>query len=239
MTTLVVGASGATGRKVVEQLLNLNEDVKIIVRNIKTMPETITNNQKVLILNENILEIEPSKLTEYVKDCDTVVSCLGHNLNFNGLFGKPRRLVTDAVKRLCIAIKDNHSEQKVKFLLMNTAGNRNLDLKEKISFKEKIIIGVLRFLLPPHADNVQAADYLRTRIGQNDKSIEWVVVRPDSLIDEESVSEYEIFSSPVRSAIFNSGSTSRVNVADFMVDLIRNDETWIKWKGQMPVIYNK
>ena len=111
--------------------------------------------------------------------------------------------------------------------------------KERISFGQKIVIGLLRLLLPPHVDNETAADYLRTKIGQNDGAIEWAVVRPDNLIDEDEVTEYEVFPSPNRSAIFDAGSTSRINVAHFMARLISEDDTWHTWKGQMPVIYNK
>ncbi len=121
---------------------------------------------------------------------------------------------------------------------MNTTGNRNRDLNESISFREKIVIGLIRLLLPPHRDNEQAADFLRTDIGQNNRIIEWVAVRPDNLIDEKKVSKYEVHTSPIRSAIFNAGQTSRINVGHFMADLITNDKTWNKWKGQMPVIYN-
>ena len=33
--------------------------------------------------------------------------------------------------------------------------------------------------------------------------------------------------------------TSRINVAHFMADLITDSDTWNRWKGKMPVIYNK
>ena len=105
---------------------------------------------------------------------------------------------------------------------MNTTGNRNRDLNERISFAQKFVIGLLRLLLPPHVDNEKAADYLRTQIGQNNKVIEWVTVRPDGLINEDQVSDYEIYPSPTRSAIFNAGKVSRINVAHFMADLINN-----------------
>ena len=104
---------------------------------------------------------------------------------------------------------------------------------------KKCIIWLLRLLVPPHIDNEEAADYLRTKIGQNDNTIKWVVVRPSSLIDEEDVSEYKTHSSPTRSAIFNDGKVSRVNIAAFMNKLITDQNLWEKWKGQMPVIYNK
>ncbi len=34
-------------------------------------------------------------------------------------------------------------------------------------------------------------------------------------------------------------STSRINVGSFMADLIIETDTWNKWKGQIPAIYNK
>jgi hypothetical protein len=122
---------------------------------------------------------------------------------------------------------------------MNTAGNRNRDLSERISVAQKFVIWLLRLLLPPTIDNEKAADYLRAEIGQNDGGIEWVAVRPDNLIDEGEVTEYTVHASPTRSAIFDAGTTSRINVGHFMADLITDQDTWNKWKGQMPVIYNK
>ena len=160
-------------------------------------------------------------------------------MTFKGMYGHPRKLVTDATRRLCEAIQANRPEKPTKFVLMNTTGNRNRDLNEPISFTEKFVVGLLRLLLPPHVDNEQAADYLRSKIGQNDKLIEWAAVRPDNLIDEDEVTPYDVYPSPIRSAIFDSGQTSRINVGYFMAELITEDDIWQKWQGQMPVIYNK
>ena len=93
--------------------------------------------------------------------------------------------------------------------------------------------------LPPQADNEQAAEFLRRNIGRNDPQIEWVAVRPDNLIDEDAATDYDLHPSPVRSAIFDAGKTSRINVAHFMAELIANEETWQTWRGQMPVIDNR
>ncbi len=122
---------------------------------------------------------------------------------------------------------------------MNTTGNRNRDINEPISVGQKCVIGLLRLLLPPHVDNENAADFLRTKVGQNNRYIEWVAVRPDDLVNEEEVTEYDSYPSPTRSAIFDAGKTSRINVGHFMAHLITDDSSWNRWKGQMPVIYNK
>jgi len=239
MTTLVVGASGATGRLLVSQLLDRGEKVRIIVRTLNSLPETITNHNNLSVIHASILDLSDAEIALHVKGCDAIASCLGHNLSFKGMFAPPYRLVTDATRRLCQAIKANKPEKPVKYVLMNTTGNSNRDLSEQISFAQKCVILLLRLLLPPHVDNEKAADHLRTRIGQNDSVIEWSAVRPDGLIDESEVTEYEIHPSPTRSAIFDAGSTSRINVGHFMADLITERDIWSKWKGQMPVIYNQ
>lgn len=239
MTTLVTGASGATGKQLVEQLVNMGQTVKVIVRPAGKIPDAWSKNSKISVIKANISDISVNEMAGYVKDCGSVASCLGHNLSWKGIYGKPRKLVTNAVRLLCAAIEQNAPEKPVKFVLMNTAGNRNRDLPEPISAGQKIVIGLLRLLLPPHPDNEKAADHLRVHIGQQHKYIEWAAVRPDTLINEEKVSEYELHASPVRSALFNPGKTSRINVAHFMAKLIVENDLWETWKGRMPVIYNK
>ena len=239
MTVLVVGASGATGRHLVEQLLIQKYKVKAVVRSPEKLPESWRNNDNLQIISASILELSDREMSEYSLNCQVIVSCLGHNLTWKGIYGQPRKLVTDATRRLCDVIKANKPEQAVRFILMNTTGNRNRDLNEQISFAQKCVIALLRLLLPPHVDNEKAADYLRTKIGQNNECIEWTAVRPDGLINENEVTDYEIHPSPTRSAIFNAGKISRINVGHFMANLISDDDLWKKWKGQMPVIYNK
>jgi len=238
MTTLVVGASGATGIRLVEELLNRGQNVKVIVRSLDKLPDTIKNHERLSVISASVLELSDKELEQHVAGCNAVASCLGHNLTFKGIFGKPRRLVTQATRRLCMAIKANNSEASTKFVLMNTVANRNRDLNESIPFAQIFLIGLLRVLLPPQPDNEQAAEYLRTIVGQKDTAIEWTAVRPSGLIDEEKTSEIEVYPSPMRS-IVNDGEISRINVAHFMADLITNNDIWNKWKGQMPVIYNK
>lgn len=127
--TLVVGASGATGKHLVNLLLKSGRKVKIIVRSTLNLPENWKNNTQLTIIHSNITEMSVEKISEIIADCDSVASCLGHNLTWKGVFGKPRRLVTDAVALLCNAIIiKNNSTEPIKFVLMNTTGNRNRDL---------------------------------------------------------------------------------------------------------------
>ena len=239
MKILVVGGSGATGLLLVEQLLNRDQKVKIIVRSDESLPESVKNHKNLEIIKASLMDLSNIELAKQVKDIDAIASCLGHNITIKGMFGQPRKLVTDATRRLCEAVKANNPNNTVKFVLMNTIANSNRDLNEPSSKKVKMVIGLLRLFLPPHSDNEQAADYLRVKIGQADDNIEWVAVRPSGLTDEDTVTEYEVYASPLGDGAFDPGKISRINTGYFMAELITDSEVWDKWKGQMPVIYNK
>lgn len=244
MTILVLGASGKTGRLVVQKLLEQKQCVRVIVRsstNFHNLFSADLMQESLLSVKEgSILEMSDAALHEQVKGCSAVISCLGHNLTFKGIYGQPRHLVTDSVKRICEAIKYTHvNNVPVKFILMNTTGNQNTQLNEQISRPQKVVMWFIRHLIPPHVDNEMAAQYLQTHYCKTNDEIEWSVVRPDSLIDEINTSDYHIYPSPIRSAIFDSGITSRINVANFMAELATNVTLWAQWKTKMPVIYNK
>lgn len=237
MKALVVGASGATGKLVVAQFIKRNIPTRILVRERTVLPEELVENPLVETVKGNINELVPSEMETLVQNCTVVISCLGHNISFRGLFGHPWYLVRDAIKNLSEAIRKN-SANNVKLILMSTTAYTNTVSGEKNSIGERIIFSLLTFLLPPHRDNVKAAKYLINDIGKQNEKIEWVAVRPDTLTNEDAESEYNICESPVRSPVFNAGTTSRINVSNFMGELVMNDILWKKWLYKTPVIYN-
>ena len=225
-----------TGRSLVEQLLGKNYKVRIIVRSSHKLPAVIVENPNTMTIEASVLGLTDEELTEQVKDCDAVVSCLGHVMNFKGIFGEPKKLCTDATRNLCNSLEKHSLPKPTKFILMNTVGVQNPDLEEKRSRFDRGLLTLLRHTLPPHRDNETAAEYLHKTVGKENKSIEWCCVRPDSLINAE-VSPYDITESPT-TGILNGCSTTRSNVAHFMTELIENEELWSTWKFRMPVIMN-
>jgi putative NADH-flavin reductase len=238
MSTLVVGATGATGRLLVDQLINRGETVVAIVRSAERLPEHLRSHDNVSVVEASLMDLSDAEIAEHVKGCTAIASCLGHNLSLRGIFGPPRTLVHEAVAKLCGAIGVVNPGHKTKFVLMNTTANRNPDSDDRESVPHRLVIWVLRHLLPPQSDNEQAADFFRVNIGQDHEDIDWVAVRPDTLVDEEEVTKHEEYLSPIRDAVFNAGKTSRINVAHFMAQLITDNDTWAEWRGKMPVIYN-
>ncbi len=236
MTILVVGATGQTGRPLVEQLLDKNYKVRVIVRSSHKLPAEVLENPNTTVIEASVLDLTDEEMAEHVKDCGVVVSCLGHVPNLKGMFGKPRKLCTDATRRLCNAIEKNTPPKPTKFILMNTVAVQNPDLGEKRTWFERGLLTLLHHTLPPQKDNETAAEHLHSTVGKENKHVEWCSVRPDSLIDAE-VSPYDIKESPV-TGIVAGRPTTRANVARFMSELIENAELWSTWKFRMPVIMN-
>ncbi|MFY3307018.1 NAD(P)-dependent oxidoreductase [Achromobacter ruhlandii] len=237
MTTLLLGASGATGRLLVGQLLARGEPVRALLRSPDAL-RALGGDSRLSLIQASVLDLDEATLARHVAGCSAVASCLGHPMSLRGIYGQPRRLVLDALRRLCRAIVASAPARPVRVVLMNTAGNSNRDLREPVSLAQRGVVALVRALVPPHADNEAAADYLRTIIGQAHPLIQWVVVRPDSLIDRDAVSAYETHPSPIRSAIFDAGRVSRINVAHFMAELAVGGAAWERWRGRMPVIYD-
>ncbi len=236
MTILVVGATGKTGRPLVEQLLGKNHKVRVIVRSSHKLAADVLENPNTTVIEASVLDLTDEELAEHVRGCDVVVSCLGHVPNFKGIFGEPRKLCTDATRRLCNAIEKNRLPKPTKFILMNTVGVRNLDLGEERAWLERGLLTLLRHTVPPQRDNETAAEHLHSTVGKENKHVEWCIIRPDSLIDAE-VSPYDIKESPV-TGLFTGCPTTRSNVAQFMTELIENAELWSTWMFRMPVIMN-
>lgn len=255
LTVLVVGATGATGKHVVLQLLKQKHNVRAIVRSKERLinslddvvPESSTNLNIVCRLDATeapLLDLTQPELEKIVNGCDAVVSCLGHNMSFKGLFLPPRRLVTDSVKRLCQAIETTNKQtpdcQPTKFILMGSDGVANPDGgDDKRSCSERAVLSMLRHLVPPHKDNELAAAYMADNNVDNQK-MEWVVVRPTDLINGKATSKYELFAKPQKGLFSGakSGVTTRANCAKCIVDMILAEKLWEAWKFKMPVVHD-
>lgn len=206
-----------------------------MIRETATISHNLLDNNKVEIIRGQVSKFTLEQIKELVKDCDAVVCCLGHNINFKGIFGPPYNLVSQTVKKITKAILPYSN---TKFILMSTTAYTNKKIGEKNILGEKIIFSFLKLFLPPHRDNMDACDYLLYKLGA-ENNIDWIAVRPDSLIDETSKSAYEVFELKKRSPIFNPGKTSRINVSQFIADLIMDKQLWSLWNHNTPVIYNQ
>ncbi len=236
-TVLLVGGTGRTGRRVLEQLLGRGVAVRAIVRSADRLPAGVADDPGLTVVEADLLSLGDADLLRHVSGCDAVVSCLGHVISLKGIFGPPRDLVARAAARLCRAIGESQPDRPVKFVLMSSVSvNHPEDLDIRRGVFEKVVLWVLRGLVPPSRDNQRAADFLYDDVGTGSPFVQWVAVRPDSLL-EGDVSEYALHQTLV-SSLFRPDSTNMANVAHFMCELITNPGTWDDWRGKLPVIIN-
>lgn len=240
---MVLGATGATGKHVVQMLLSKGHKVKAVVRSKERMLQMLSEEQQQTQENIEIIEADISSLDEKSwknlltnDDCDAFVSCLGHTLDFRGACGsKDRRLVTNTVSSILPCIESVANVPK-KFILMSSNGVANPNGQDdRRSFLERVTVYLIRHMITPHIDNEQAAKVLYD-VG-TDSKVEWCAVRPNDLIDGE-VSDFEYLSKP-KKGLFGAGATTRANVAAAMVQLLLDEDgAWQTWKYKMPVVEN-
>ncbi len=211
-TVLLVGGTGRTGRRVLEQLLGRDVDVRAIVRSAERLPAGVATNPGLTVVEADLLSLSDAELRGHVRGCDAVISCLGHVMSLKGVFGPPRDLVTQATTRLCRAIEAVRPAAPIKFILMSSVSvNRPGRLDTRRGMFERAFVATIRGLLPPAKDNQRAADFLCRDIGADNPFVQWAAVRPDTLLDGD-VSEYALHEGLV-SSLFKPDSTNRANVA--------------------------
>lgn len=259
MRTLVLGASGQTGYRLVQQLLVGHEqhppqNVRVVVRSKENFHTQVPVHERLEVIEGSILDVSDTVFEQSILEgSDVVVSCLGHNMTFKGMFGHPKKLVSDVVQRVYSTVhkkkqkkgEEGGGKMPSKFILMSSDGVANPNGQDdQRPFGERIVLAIIRALLPPHRDNEEAADYLANQIGKQQhggtttSTMEWIAVRPTDLIDDDGeVSDYNIFEKP-QGSLFGSGEATRVNVAHFMYDLITNQDLWDQWVYSMPVLLN-
>ncbi len=184
MDALLLGGTGRTGGRVLQQLLARGVRVRALVRSSARLPAGVADDPNLTVVEADLLSLSDEQVKEQVDGCDVVISCLGHTISAQGVFGQPRDLVTRSVERVCRAAEDLQPAQPVRLILMSSVSvNRAGGLDTRRGPLKKAALWTLRGLVPPARDNQGAADFLHDVIEPADPHVQWVVVRPDTLKD--------------------------------------------------------
>ena len=234
-TVLLLGGTGHTGRRVLDQLLERGVEVRTVVRSAKRLMEGMASHDRLTLIEAELLLLSHNDLLDQVRGCDAVVSCLGHTIDLKGIFGPPHDLVRRATERVCSAIAELKPPMPIKFVLMSSVSvNRPGRLDTRRGMIERAVLWMLRGLVPPARDNQDSADFLYGEIGNADPFVRWVVVRPDTLV-EGNITDYALHEGLV-SSLSKPGQSSMANVAHFMCELVTEPKVWDEWESRLPVI---
>lgn len=244
---LVVGATGATGKHVVQMLLDRGDtEVVAIARSQDKLMGLLRDTGKeqaienLTVKEAGVTKLSIDELKVLTEGCTAIVSCLGHNLTFKGMF-REGYWVSDTVKKLTKAMPAD-----CRFVLMSTDAIAYPDGSDpKRTRFERGILRFMRWLLQPVADNEMAAGHLFDE-AKSENCYEWVAVRPGDLVDIEdeetlkatSKKDYEIFEHTF-GALFGDNSVARSHVAHFLTDLSTMDKRAFQktYNHKLPVIY--
>ena len=236
-TVLLIGGTGRTGGRVLQQLLGRGVRVRAVVRSAERLPAGVVDDPRLTVVVADLPALSDEELLRHVRGCDAVVSCLGHTTNLRGILGPPRDLVCRSLERVYRATRELRPAQPVKFILMSSVSvYRHGGLDPRRGRFERAVVWTLRGLVPPARDNQRAADFLHDVVEAADPYAQWTVVRPDTL-KEGDVTEYALHEGLVDS-LFRPGATNMANVAHFMCELATDPEVWAAWQGKLPVIVN-
>lgn len=240
--TLVLGATGDTGKHVVFQLLQQNCRVIAIVRSKDRLISSINDiyfsidkskrisieqpDPLLTIVEASISELTPQQVQDYCNQVDHVICCLGHK----GVYSHPRRLVVDTVQRFSQALAQTTGNVR-KFVIMTSDGVPHPN-DDPYGFWTRWIMSIIRRCIPPHADNEAVGSYLYNLVGSGNMA--WVMVRPPFLRNGP-VSTYTLHDKPIN-VLFGNHVVTRANVAKFMVDLVLKEDLFATYKFRMPVV---
>lgn len=238
----VAGSTGATGKHVVKLLLERGDTQVVAMARSKEKLMGVLDlkegeDSNLVVKEASIGNLSLEELKKATEGCSAVVSCLGHNLTFKGLF-REAYFVSDAAKNLSLGMPENS-----RFVLMSTVGFPHPKDPIRSRF-ERGLMAVLRYLMVPVRDNEKSAYHLLGMLdNKSTADREWVAVRPGDLYNEEDEPEkkpgYEIFDQASGPLFDMTSMVSRTDVARFMSRLATMESKTFRenHNHKMPVIF--
>ncbi|MDL1891529.1 SDR family oxidoreductase [Sphingobacteriales bacterium CHB3] len=199
MKLLIIGATGGTGRELVEQALAQGHDVTAFVRN----PSKIEiKNERLTIARGDVLDYQ--SVEKAVQGKDAVLSALGHNRWF-----VRTTILSEGTKNIITAM-EKHGVKR--FVCETTLGIG--DTRGKLGlYYTLFVIPVIVFF------------YFRDKETQErhikESRLDWIIVRPGQLTNGKRLGKYRHgmnIGSWLRTV-----SISRADVADFMLRQLTDD----------------
>jgi uncharacterized protein YbjT (DUF2867 family) len=193
MRVLVVGATGGTGRELVQQALERGHDVVALARN----PSKVTaQHVRLRVVRGDVMDA--ASLDAAVRGCDAVLCALGHKRWLG-----PSNILSQGTRNLARAME----KHGVKRLVVESA----LGVGDSVGrLGLYYTLFTIPFILPFYWYDKERQERV-----VRESSLEWVIVRPGQLTNGRKRGTYR--HGPWVGSYIWSVSVSRADVADFML----------------------
>jgi len=199
---IVFGATGGTGKLVVEQALEAGHQVTVVVRN----PDAFTIRHKNLeIIKGDVFQ--PLTFENALKEKDAVVSCLGIQKR------EPTTVYSEGVKNIAQAML----KAGVNRIICISSGA--VIIPPKSSFMLKFITKNILQRLYKHI----YADMLLMEKMLSESNLNWTVIRPPRLMDTKHTRKYR---TTINEPLRNPSKISRADLADYIVNHLTDEKTF-------------
>lgn len=200
MKVVVFGATGRTGRRVVERALEAGHEVTGIAR---TPSKLALTHDRLTLVQGDILDYE--SFASVLQGQDVVVSTVGKGAVFSSV-----TLYSDGIENVIRAM----DEYDLSRLIAITSGGTYPGWDSNNSIFYEFLIK--RLLL-----RGEYADMRRMEQRIMDTELDWTIVRPSGLSDDDGTGEYRV---KVGYSIPESSTTTRDDLAAFIVDELGSDQ---------------
>ncbi len=199
---IVFGATGGTGKQVVEQALEGGHKVTVIVRN----PDAITISHRNLeIIKGDVLQ--PITFENAIKEKDAVVSCLGSKA------GKPTVVYSKGTSNITSAMLKAGIDR----IICISAGAVIVPPKSSFLMKfvaKNILQRIFKYM---YADMLLMEKFLK------ESPLNWTVIRPARLTNKKRTGKYR---TTVNEPLSNPSKICRADLSDYILKHLNDEKTF-------------
>jgi putative NADH-flavin reductase len=207
MKILIIGATGRTGRLIVEEALKQGYDLNVLVRDKNKMP---FNSNSIKVYQGT--PVHRADLAAAMEGCDLIISALSISRASDAPWSKlitAEYFISESMKNVIVEA----DQQNLKRLITISAWGV-LETKKDVPFWFRWLINYSN-LRPVYADHESQEKLLAN------SNLNWTAVRPVALNDSKKIKTLKVsldnFPKP-------SLYISRQSVAKFMVDIVKSDK---------------